>query len=339
MDFLRLGGQIVASALVVSLLPISAAIAAPSINEIQSRIRTLQEQAAVAGEAAQQAKVQYASLMSKLESVQKQVADDAATVAKFKNSLGAIAFEQYKNGTMSRSLELLFSSDPKLFLTAAGSLESVTKKQAIQLKQYSVAKQRMTATSLTVNDKLALAKKAQARFLAQEKSVMGKLAEAKTLFKSLSKAKQARLARLNKNSEKADKKKSLAVAAKSKLGRGRGAIALRYAIKQIGDRYVWGGAGMTVWDCSGLVLRAYEAAGVRLPHSAAVQARYGKAVSLSQIRPGDLVYFGSNRYISHIGIYVGKGQMVSAPRAGARVKIQSFTPNFGSLSYYGARRL
>jgi cell wall-associated NlpC family hydrolase len=207
------------------------------------------------------------------------------------------------------------------------------------LKQYSVAKQRLTATSLTVNDKLTLAKRAQARYLAQEKSVKDKLASAQKLFNSLSKAERARLARLNDDAENADQKKSLAQAAKSNLGSGRGSIALRFSIKQIGDRYVYGAAGPTLWDCSGLTMRAFGTAGVSLPHSAAAQARYGKKIPLNQLKPGDLVFFGKNRYISHVGIYISKGLMVNAPRPGSRVKIMRFTLNFGSLSFYGASRI
>jgi cell wall-associated NlpC family hydrolase len=339
MKLVTRGSGLVSALLVLSILPIAPAGAAPSLNDVRTKVRILQEQAAAAGEAAQQAKVEYKSLNRKLESVQRQAAADAATVAKFKNSLGAIAREQYKNGSMSQSLELLFSSDPKLFLAAAGSLESVTRKQSLQLKQYSVAKQRLTATSLTVNDKLVLAKRAQARFIAQEKAVKDKLAAAQKLLNSLSKAERERLARLNENAENADQKKSLAQAAKSNLGSGRGSIALRFSIKQIGDRYVYGAAGPTLWDCSGLTMRAFGTAGVSLPHSAAAQARYGKRVALNQLKPGDLVFFGKNRYISHVGIYISKGLMVNAPRPGSRVKIMKFTPNFGSLSFYGARRI
>lgn len=323
----------------LSLLPISTSSAAPSINSVRDQIRILQEQAATAGEAAQAAKVEYASLTRKLESVQRQAAADATTVEKFKKSLGAIASEQYKNGSMSRSLELLFSSDPKLFLAAAGSLESVTRKQSLQLKKYSIAKQRLTATSLTVNDKLALAKRAQARYIAQEKAVKDKLASAKKLFNSLSKAERARLAKLNADAENADQKSSKSLAARSNLGSGRGSIALRFSIKQMGDRYVYGAAGPTLWDCSGLTMRAFGAAGVSLPHSAAAQSRYGKSVPLSQLKPGDLVFFGRNRYISHVGIFISKGRMVNAPKPGSRVKIATFSPNFGSLSFYGARRI
>ena len=339
MKLARTTAQLLSAVLAISLLPLSGANAAPSLNDVRTKIRVLQEEASAAGEAAQQAKVEYQSLTRKLESVQRQAASDAALVAKFKNSLGAIANEQYKNGALSRSLELLFSSDPKLFLAAAGSLESVTRKQSLQLKQYSVAKQRLTATSLTVNDKLTLAKRAQARFLAQEKAVKDKLASAQKLFNSLSKAERARLARLNDAAESADKKKSLATAARSNLGSGRGSMALRFSIKQIGDRYVYGAAGMTYWDCSGLTKRAFATAGVSLPHSAAAQARYGKKIPLSQLRPGDLVFFGRNRYISHVGIYISKGLMVNATRPGSTVKIAKFTPNFGSLSFYGATRI
>ncbi|MCX6454296.1 MAG: C40 family peptidase [Actinobacteria bacterium] len=339
MKLLKSGSRIISVLLVIALLPITSASAAPSLNDVRTKVRILQEQAAAAGEAAQQAKVEYKSLTRKLESVQRQAAADAATVAKFKNSLGAIAREQYKNGAMSQSLELLFSSDPKLFLAAAGSLESVTRKQSLQLKQYSVAKQRLTATSLTVNDKLVLAKRAQARFIAQEKAVKDKLDSAQKLLNSLSKAERERLARLNDSAENADQKKSLAQAAKSNLGSGRGSIALRFSIKQIGDRYVYGAAGPTLWDCSGLTMRAFGTAGVSLPHSAAAQARFGKKVSLNQLKPGDLVFFGRNRYISHVGIYISKGLMVNAPRPGSRVKIAKFTQNFGSLSFYGARRI
>ena len=107
--------QLLSAVLAISLLPLSSANAAPSLNDVRTKIRVLQEEASAAGEAAQQAKVEYQSLTRKLESVQRQAASDAAIVAKFKNSLGAIANEQYKNGAMSRSLELLFSSDPTLF--------------------------------------------------------------------------------------------------------------------------------------------------------------------------------------------------------------------------------
>ena len=83
-------------------------------------------------------------------------------------------------------------------------------------------------------------------------------------------------------------------------------------------------------------MRAFQSAGVSLPHSSRAQFGYGKSVKRSDLRAGDLVFFG--RPISHVGIYVGKGRMVHAPRSGSRVKIAS-AANLGRKPYVGARRL
>jgi cell wall-associated NlpC family hydrolase len=116
-------------------------------------------------------------------------------------------------------------------------------------------------------------------------------------------------------------------------------MALRFALKQIGDRYVFGAAGMVYWDCSGLTMRAFATAGVSLPHSAAAQMSYGKSVPYDKLKPGDLVFFGRRRYVSHVGIYLGNGRMVDAPHSGSRVKIENFGRTFGSEVFYGARRI
>ena len=316
---------------------LSVATAAPNLNQVQAQIRSLQEQAAAAGEAAQQAQVQLKTLNRTLATVQQAASQQSATVESLKKSLGAIAADQYKSGGMSQSMELLFSSNPSLYLSAAGSLESVTRKKAIQLRKYSLAKQRLNATSVTVNDKLALVKAAQRQFIAQKAAAQAKLVQAQKLLNKLSKAERARLAALINNQENADQKQSSKLALAANIGSGRGAVALRFSIKQIGDRYVFGAAGPVYWDCSGLTMKAFGAGGVSLPHSAAAQFGYGKYIPYSKLKPGDLVFFGHP--ISHVGIYLGGGRMVHAPHPGARVKVASFGMRFGSLSYVGARRI
>ena len=324
--------------LLTGLLPVSA-FAAPNLQDVRDKVRILQQDASAAAEAAQQAQVDLNNLNRTLVTVQRQAAAEAQTVSAFQNSLGAIAREQYKTGGMSQSMELIFSSDPKLFLSAAGSLESVTKRQSLQLRRYSVAKQRLNATTLTVNDKVALATKAKARYEAQKKSANDKLDQAEKLLATLTKAERERLAKLENDQENADQASSLAEAAKLNLGSGRGAIALRFALKQIGDRYVFGAAGMTYWDCSGLTMRAFATAGVSLPHSAAAQMGYGRQIAYDKLKPGDLVFFGRRRYVSHVGSYLGNGRMVDAPHSGSRVKIEGFGRSFGSEVFYGARRI
>ena len=323
------------SALILSLFAAAPVSAAPSLVEVQARVRDLEEQATAAAEGAQAAKVELSKLQKMLSTVQQQATQQGASVNALSNSIGAIAAQQYKSGPLSQSLELLFSSDPSLYLSTAGSLESVTRKKSADLRKFSVATQRLNATSLTVNDKLALVKAAQARFTKQLAIANSKLQEAEALLAKLTVAERQRLAKLNDDEENADQAKSLADASKYNAVSGRGGTAIKYALQQIGDRYVFGAAGLTTWDCSGLTMRAFRTAGVSLPHSSRAQYRYGKAVDRKNLQPGDLVFFG--RPISHVAIYLGGERMLHAPRKGSRVKIAPFT--LGKKPYIGARRL
>jgi cell wall-associated NlpC family hydrolase len=93
------------------------------------------------------------------------------------------------------------------------------------------------------------------------------------------------------------------------------------ALAQVGDPYVYGAAGPDAFDCSGLTMYAWHAAGVSLSHSSSVQAGQGVAVSLSDLMPGDLIFYYSP--ISHVGMYIGHGQIVHAPHPGLSVQVVS----------------
>ena len=331
------------STIAIALIAISAPLfiapsaeAAQSLAEVQARIRQLEEEATTAAEGAQEAKVKLATLNRTLSGIQAKKEVQSQSVSALSKSLSAIAIEQYKTGGISQSLELLFSSDPSLYLSAAGSLEAITRKKSVELRKFQAAKQRLTATSLTVNDKLALVQAAQKRLAAQSARATAKLAEAESLLSKLKKEDRERLARLAQQEEDADQASSLAAAKALSGVSGRSGKALQFALKQIGDKYVFGADGMTYWDCSGLTMRAFQTAGVSLPHSSRAQYGYGKSIKRSDLKPGDLVFFG--RPISHVGIYLGGGKMVHAPRSGSRVKVASAS-NLGRKPYIGARRL
>lgn len=101
--------------------------------------------------------------------------------------------------------------------------------------------------------------------------------------------------------------------------------ALTAALSRVGMPYVWGGTGPNGFDCSGLVGWSFAAAGVDLPRTAAQQALAGAAVPLSQIQPGDLLFWAFDPsdpgFIDHVAIYLGKGEMVQAPYTGASVQV------------------
>ncbi|TFV74378.1 NlpC/P60 family protein [Blastococcus sp. CT_GayMR19] len=110
-------------------------------------------------------------------------------------------------------------------------------------------------------------------------------------------------------------------------------VAVDTALAQLGKPYVWGAAGPNGFDCSGLTQYAYGAAGIGLPHSSRMQAGVGALVAHGDLQPGDLVFFYSP--ISHVGIYIGNGQMVHAPTSGDVVKVT----DIGYMPFSGARRL
>jgi cell wall-associated NlpC family hydrolase len=116
--------------------------------------------------------------------------------------------------------------------------------------------------------------------------------------------------------------------------------ALRAAESRQGLPYVWGAAGPSSFDCSGLVQWSFAQAGVRMPRVAADQARTGPAVPVSQLQPGDLLFYHTDPtapgYISHVAIYLGNGWMIQAPQPGMNVQI--VPANFGS-QFAGAIRV
>ncbi|MFC9393222.1 C40 family peptidase [Streptomyces sp. NPDC057027] len=93
---------------------------------------------------------------------------------------------------------------------------------------------------------------------------------------------------------------------------GSAAAIVAFAKAQIGDAYVSGGTGPNSWDCSGLVQAAYRAAGIDLPRISYEQSSMGTSVSLSNLQPGDILYWGSRSGSYHVAIYVGGGKYVGA---------------------------
>ncbi|MGW3130457.1 NlpC/P60 family protein [Streptomyces sp. NPDC001123] len=109
----------------------------------------------------------------------------------------------------------------------------------------------------------------------------------------------------------------------------KAAKAIAFARAQIGKPYVWGATGPGSYDCSGLSQAAWKAAGVSLPRTTYDQVNAGTTVSLADAQPGDLVFFYGD--VSHVGIYIGNGMMIHAPKPGAYVREESI--------YYGGESI
>jgi cell wall-associated NlpC family hydrolase len=111
--------------------------------------------------------------------------------------------------------------------------------------------------------------------------------------------------------------------------------AIGFARAQLGEPYRWGAAGPDAWDCSGLTMGAWRAGGRALPHYSVAQYEQSTPISSGDLRPGDLVFWGSSddpSSIFHVALYIGGGQIIHAPRTGEPVQVASLyywtPPNF-----------
>lgn len=109
---------------------------------------------------------------------------------------------------------------------------------------------------------------------------------------------------------------------------------------QLGKPYVYGAAGPNCFDCSGLTYYSYKKAGIYLNRSSRDQAKNGRYVSKSELKPGDLIFFNSGTStIRHVGIYVGDGQFIHSPSSGKTVRYQNLNSSYYTKGYVTARRI
>lgn len=153
----------------------------------------------------------------------------------------------------------------------------------------------------------------------------------------------ARLAAMGYSSKESKKSTSASSSSSSTYttpsASGKGASIVATAQKYLGVPYVWGGTSPKGFDCSGLVQYVCRQNGISLPRTAASQRNAGKYVSRADLQPGDLVFFKSGGRVSHVGIYIGGGNMIHAPQTGDVVKVSSINSTYRVNSYAGAVRV
>jgi cell wall-associated NlpC family hydrolase len=158
----------------------------------------------------------------------------------------------------------------------------------------------------------------------------------KTKPVEMHKTKEARQTEVSKTTQHADKNESKPV----RNDRDMGSIAARTAERFVGIPYRWGGNNVIDgMDCSGFVRAVYNLCGVNIPRTSRDQYKAGESVSKKNIQDGDLVFFGSSESkINHVGIYVGEGRFVHAPRRGEDIKVTSIDESYFEKRFIGARR-
>ncbi len=311
--------------------------AAPTLETAQREVDRLRTVAAEKFEAANDATIRIRNLERETAALEQREAVLKKELLAANRALAQLAIAQYKSSGFGETLGLLFSSDPTKYLSDAGTLEVISRNYAKKQREFATTKLRIEASQFVISDRTELLKSERIKLNREVAQAQSSLAKAEKILKSLKKEDRERLAREEAERENKILDESKKYAASYKGDNTRGSIALKYALKQVGDIYVWAAAGPTRWDCSGLTMRAFQQAGVSLPHSSRIQVKYGKSISFGAVKPGDLLFFGNP--ISHVSIYMGGGKMVQAPRPGKRVEVIPFTKRFGAKPFVGARRL
>jgi cell wall-associated NlpC family hydrolase len=309
-------------ALTAFIVPGASAAPKPTVQQVQRSIDRLQQEAERASEQYNETKERLASITVRLAAGKDKLARQKVEVTKAKVQVGRLAAETYRRGQMS-ALDIVLGDDEDAYLAQAGYLPSLAERQNGAMNRLSEGQKTLAATEKDIAAQRKRAEIANTRIKLTRKTVQQKLAQEQDLLSSLQASQRAQLRRAQNSVESAGVPSGggasmcLSMAAQASSQGAR--TALRFACNQLGDPYVWAADGPGSYDCSGLTMRAWQAAGVSLPHSSQLQAGYGRSVSVSALQPGDLVFFNSP--ISHVGIYLGKGLMVHAPHTGDVVRV------------------
>ncbi|MEU7648765.1 C40 family peptidase [Streptomyces huasconensis] len=293
-----------------------------SLERVRKEIEKLYHDAGVATDAYNAAEEKADKQSERIVKLAKDIAEGQARLKKLKARAGAAARAQYRGGGMPDEAQLMLSDDPRQFLDGAGRMrqgEKATKGMLTELKR-TQEDLRIYAEDATARwKKLEANRKAKA---ASKKKIKKKIADAEKLESRLEKEERERLRELEE--EAALKKQSAWVSSGALKDIGgkatsEGQKAVAFATAQIGKPYVWGAEGPGSYDCSGLTSKAWAAAGRGIPRTSQEQWKQLPHIDVKNMRPGDLIIYHADA--SHVGMYVGNGAIVHAPRPGRDVTI------------------
>ena len=286
-----------------------------TVAEAAKKVEALRDQAESATESYNAQREQLKSLAIRLAAARDRLTAQQKRVAAARQSLGRVLAETYKQGDLE-GLSLFLSDDPDSALQQSGLLATLSDRRATAVQQLRSEETTLTAAKDDLVRQQSRITQTAASLEKLKDTVKARLADARKQLSQLQARDRAAVERLLSGNDT-----GVTCAQAGVEFSGRAGKVLQYACAQLGDPYVWAADGPSSFDCSGLTLRAWEAAGVSLPHNADAQSRYGTHVTPSPaaLQPGDLVFF--HRPISHVGIYIGNGLMIHAPHSGTVVKI------------------
>ncbi|MEU9344814.1 NlpC/P60 family protein [Streptomyces sp. NPDC048278] len=331
----------------------------PSLEEVEKKVDSLYRQAESATEKYNAAKERTGRQRKQVDALLDDVARRTDRLNKAREELGSFAAAQYRTGaSVPDTATFLLADSPQDYFDQDQLMSRLTSRQKGAVDDYVTEQSATMKKRQEASQSLDTLTETQDDLKTAKTTVQTKLASARELLSQLTAAEKARLAAIEKRQQEAADRKAAELAkqqaaaadqaasssassgSSSDSGSGSGsgsdsayatkaAKAIAFARAQIGKPYVWGATGPGSYDCSGLSQAAWKAAGVSLPRTTYDQVNAGTTVPLADARPGDLVFFYDD--VSHVGIYIGNGMMIHAPKPGAYVREESI--------YYGGESI
>ena len=325
--------SVFAAGLLLGVTSSAGAAPAPSVSQVQARLKNLQTEMDKLDQQYVQVKQQWMTTKQHLQLLNREIAAESHKFAAMRQEIARIAVTAYEDGNVNSSFALLTSGNPQQLLDQSSILLELANTNNAQIARFLAATRQLTTYQLQVERSKA--------GLAQLKNG---LAKRQAKLNKLVSNEQALLNQLQPNQQVG-------------LGAGGGQTggikyigptstqaekAVAFAYGAVGCWYSWGGTSCSPgYDCSGLTMQAWASAGVSIPHDSYSQESSLPQVDLAPgnvtkyLQPGDILGFAGN---SHVGIYVGHGMLIDAPHSGARVELISLSNGWYASTLDGAVR-
>ncbi|MEU1198510.1 NlpC/P60 family protein [Streptomyces sp. NPDC005813] len=327
----------------------------PSLEEVEKKVNDLYHQAETATEKYNATKEKTAKQQERVDALRDDVAKRTEKLNSAREELGSFAAAQYRTGAAAPdTATLLLADDPQDYFDQTQLMNRLTTRQKAAVDDYVTEQAATTKKRTEAAKSLETLSSSQDALKKSKADVQSKLTEARDLLSKLTAEEKARLAAIEKKKQEEAARKAAELAKQQAAAEAaqkaaaqessssdtstgstgstgstttgssstaKADKAVAFARTQIGKPYVWGATGPDSYDCSGLTQAAWKAAGVSLPRVTYDQVNAGTTVSLADAQPGDLVFFYDD--ISHVGLYIGNGMMIHAPKPGAYVREES----------------
>jgi cell wall-associated NlpC family hydrolase len=274
-----------------------------------------------------EAKVVLERQQAAVQSAQRAAAEAQTELDALDGQIRQLARSAYTSEGLSHLDVLLTSDSADELLHQMGTLDAIAGHTSESIAEVAEVADAAESAQAAADAAVAEAQQQVTQIAAKQEDLEAKITDYKRQYAALTAPQREAVTAAHSGT-------AVAVPTRVVASSGAAQVAVDTALAQVGDPYVWGAGGPDAFDCSGLTQYAYSAAGVSLPHSSRSQSTMGTPVSVSQLQPGDLLFYYSPT--SHVAMYIGNGQMVHASTAGSPVKVVSFDSMSG---FTHARRI